>query len=372
MIDESRIPGSQTPLIDVSDQEIGHGVTSEKFQEITHRCIEILDQYTLLSLRPEEFEKAERILQENRKGKFGASAILEKFLTLMSDILQLESIDKDIRHWLYDELHALQETVNQKGKVELEDLKKAVYLLREFLTEQLYPGTTVQEIRQLIQEPAGKNESAKEEEILPPLDVEQEKQKLARLLYTIRFQWEYYPDVPGMLGLTGDKKKDKKIIETKEKELVDKYYKKNWEETFKEIHTRITAGEAASDEKLFLMLEWNKMRTQWFTHISHYVDFAIAQGASVEKEYEEAIKLEHDIERKRNPLTKKQREQIIKQGGRTSDVSLQAPVTEEDIKRGDAIIDSVLIALYPLIGQTDEHGTVSIDREELEKQLGIK
>jgi hypothetical protein len=335
----------------------------EKFKDITRKCLELLDKYTTLSLKPELFEEFEKEQEELFKRKkereeLGSRAALAKFLGVIREISQLESIDLDIRSWLHGELMLLEEKIEKNGHVELEHLKSANLILREFL-DKLYGGTMIQDIRLAVMTPE-ERELTKRKINIESVDAQELKRVAGKFLYEFQYLWDLYPDIPKRLGLTGDKRSDIERVQNEESRLILLFFDTNWEKTLENLRTIIVSGVApegttVDDAILFYKLTTNKMRTTWFQQLSGYVENFADLGFGIEHLVDRATELRDRIRTRRH----------VPPGG--GDFTPE-PVTEEDVAKGEAILNEIFRIVFPRAVADDG---VTIDRRKLEQELDI-
>lgn len=337
--------------------------SAEKFKDITRRCLAVLDKYTSLSLKPEEFEAEEKLFRRERLtqeevAEFGSRGTLGRFLSVMRDILQTESIDTDIRDWIHEELTVLEERVRQNGKVEVGHLKAATLILREFL-HRLYGDVLVQNIRLAVMTPE-EREAIKRKTATESIDAQELKKQAALFLYEYQYLWDYYPDIPKRLGLTGDKRSDIEKVQNEEYRLTARYFDTNWEITFARLREIIAQGKdpeggTLDDAILFYKLTTNKIRTAWFQQLPGYVENLADLGFPLEHLVERTTELRDRIRDRRH---------VSPDGGDFSPV----PVTEQEVEEGEKILDEIFRIVYPHVVADDG---VTIDRRKLEQELDI-
>lgn len=326
-------------------------------------CLAVLDRYTFLTVSPDKFKEYEEDLKPHEREAFGAKAALSDFLGVMSESVQWKEIDSETRNWLSGQLAEFGRVLEEESRPTPDDLKHVTLILRDFL-ERVYPDKTIQELRQEIKTPQDPKASTEQTEF----SVESAKLNSVRILHDARYEHDYYPEIPSLLGLTGDKKKDEEIIDRRERELAEKFFKGTWEKTLSVLRDIMQRNPQDTDARLYYMLSTNKIRTQWFESLVGPIDNLVKLGEPVEDLYQEAKKLVDEVRRKRNVLSKGEIARISREGKRTQSFSLKAPVTENDIRRAEDIIDRVFAVLYP--GARDEK-TGETNVRQLMEILGI-
>jgi|GEM_PF-2726237 len=348
-------------------------LTAQK-ETFAKTLLRLLDEplYELLRVSHQELELYESRLTEKQRKKLGSKVAISGVLAELEKLLYWQSLSRETQDLITQgsqgvrSTESIRHSIQVKDSVDHEDIHATLALVVAVL-KSLYPDKSVHEIRTTFKKVHKKEKSSDHEK-------EELLQREKRRLYAAYFQWGYYPGVKERLHLTGDKTEDEAIIEKKEKELHTKVLKgRDLYDALADIREHIAVGRVSANEKLFYLLETNKLRGHWFESLAGpielLVDFA---GIDIPEEIVDKVhQLIARVKKKRTFVSESQEAEAEEQGYDIRESTIQEDVSEEDIKEGNTYIEIAISRLYPDAVSTDGKGNIMIDRAKLEHALGL-
>ncbi|MBI4272582.1 hypothetical protein HY621_01900 [Candidatus Uhrbacteria bacterium] len=337
-------------------------------QGFANTLLTLLDKplYGLITARTQDRLEYDTRLAGKAKDKFGSTAAISGVLAEVEKMLFWPRIDSVSKKLIEDEAKKIRDSIQEKGIVDQGDVKTTISLVSHLLGS-LYSGKSVHEIRMMFRKvPEKKKSESEERETMMRAQKEQ--------LYKSYFLWGYYPGIKERLHLTGDKIQDSAKIRKEEKRTAKTSLKgQGVEDALADIRQHIGEGRSTANERLFYLLQTNKLRGHWYSEFAPAIELlADFSGADISEDIvQAALSLANRVEKKRTFITPEQRRIAEAKGRDIREDYIEEDVSEEDTKEGNRYIQEVIARLYPDVASTDTQGNITIHREELEKKLGL-
>ena len=366
MLNESKIPGTPSPIVDTTEESV---ISVERRIIAVHLLgLHAAFKNDLEGLESEDLQEDERsaIIKE----------MIENFAISVRRALVGGAHHNDALSipWAIQEIVRIESMLEASESPTPKDASVVLSFINDFLAK-LYPSRTIEEINELYAEEGREVEEQEDEldlKLLPPEKRDEIIHDQARLLYEFRYYWGYYPAVTRGLNVRGVRLND--AIDDRRRELEMQYFDKDLNRGYNldRIRQRIGQGKAGTGEVELYSLWRNKITGNYMGGVSGAIHLLKSLSPEYEQFYNEAHELSERFIKYREIMSKRAEETGTTEGYIPFGDKKFSDSLRRDARKTEQLIERVLMALYPSTKKIQKDGKEKFDRRELEKKLGIK